>query len=94
MRYRCILAIASEGKRKETKMTPTNTKYRYEHANECTTTVQGETYTVWNNYMRRGTFAKNEAGEVKTIKSNGYISNDLNVRKAIANRFNIKSFRK
>lgn len=46
-------------------MTPTNTKYSYEHANECTTTVQGETYTVWNNYMYRGTFAQNEAGEVK-----------------------------
>lgn len=75
-------------------MTTTNTKYSYEHANECTTTVQGETYTVWNNYMRRGTFAKNEAGEVKTIKFNGYISNDLNVRKAIANSFNLKSFRK
>lgn len=75
-------------------MTPTNTKYSYEHANECTTTVQGETYTVWDNYMRRGTFAKNEAGEVKQIKSNGYISNDLNVRKAIANSFNLKSFRK
>lgn len=75
-------------------MNPTNTKYSYEHANECTTTVQGETYTVWNNYMRRGTFAKNEAGEVKTIKSNGYISNDLAVRKAIANSFNLKSFRK
>lgn len=75
-------------------MTPTNTKYSYEHANECTTTVQGETYTVWNNYMRRGMFAKNEAGEVKQIKSNGYISNDLSVRKAIAAVFNLKSFRK
>lgn len=52
-------------------MNPTNTKYSYEHANECTTTVQGETYTVWDNYKRRGTFAKNEAGEVKQIKYNG-----------------------
>lgn len=75
-------------------MTPTNTKHSYEHANECTTTVQGETCAVWNNHMRRGTFAKNEAGEVKQIKSNGHIPNDLNVRKAIANSFNLKSFRK
>lgn len=75
-------------------MTPTNTKYSYEHANECTTTVQGKTYTVWDNYLYRGTFAQNEAGEVRQIKSNGYISNDLNVRKAIALVFNLKSFRK
>ena len=75
-------------------MTATNTEYSYEHANECTTTVQGETYTVWDNYMYRGTFAQNEAGEVKPIKSSGYISNDLNVRKAIAASFNLKSFRK
>lgn len=75
-------------------MTPTNTKYSYEHANECTTTVQGETFTIWDNYLYRGTFAQNEAGEVRQIKSNGYISNDLNVRKAIASSFNLKSFRK
>ncbi|WP_298625713.1 hypothetical protein [uncultured Senegalimassilia sp.] len=75
-------------------MTATNAKYSYEHANECTTTVQGETYTVWANHMKRGMFAKNEAGEVKQIKSGGYITNDLTVRKAIAASFNLKSFRK
>lgn len=75
-------------------MTATNTKYSYEHANECTTTVNGETYIVWDNYKLCGTFAKNEVGEVKRIKSNGYISNDLTVRKAIAASFNLKSFRK
>ena len=75
-------------------MTPTNTKYSYEHANECTTTVQGQTFTVWDNYLYRGTFAQNEAGEVRQIKFNGYISTNLNVRKAIANSFNLKSFRK
>lgn len=80
--------------RKETEMTATNTKYSYEHANECTTTVNGETYTVWDNYKYRGTFAMNEAGEVKVIKSNGYLSNDLTTRKAIAASFNLKSFRK
>ena len=75
-------------------MTATNTEYSYEHANECTTTVQGETYTVWDNYKLRGTFAQNEAGEVRVIKSSGYLSNDLAVRKAIAASFNLKSFRK
>lgn len=75
-------------------MTPTNTKYSCEHANERTTTVQGKTCTVWDDYMRRGMFAKNEAGEVKQIKSSGYISNGLNVRKAIALVFNLKSLRK
>ena len=75
-------------------MNRTNTKSSYEHANECTTTVQGETFTVWDNYLYRGTFAQNEAGEVRQIKANGYISNDLNVRKAIANSFNLNSFRK
>jgi hypothetical protein len=44
--------------------------------------------------MRRGTFAKNEAGEVRQIKPNGYIPNDLDVRKAIANSLNLKSLRK
>lgn len=75
-------------------MNRTNTKSSYEHANECTITVQGETFTIWDNYLYRGTFAQNEAGEVRQIKANGYVSTDLNVRKAIANSFNLKSFRK
>lgn len=75
-------------------MTATNTEYSYEHANESTTTVQGETYIVWDNYKLCGTFAQNETGEVKQIKSSGYLSNDLSVRKAIAASFNLKSFRK
>ena len=75
-------------------MTATNTEYSYEHANESTTTVQGETYIVWDNYKYCGTFAQNEAGEVKRIKSNGYLSNDLTVRKAIAASFRLDSFRK
>jgi len=58
------------------------------------TTAHGETHTVWNSCMRRGTFAKNEAGEVRQIKPNGYIPNDLDVRKAIANSLNLKSLRK
>lgn len=75
-------------------MNRTNTKSSYEHANERTTTVHGETFTAWDNYLYRGTFAQNEAGEVRKIKAHGYISSDLNLRKAIAKSFNLKSFRK
>lgn len=75
-------------------MNRTNTKSSFEHANERTTTVHGETYIVWENYKYRGTFAQNEAGEVSQIKFNGYVSNDPDVSKAIAAAFNIKSFMK
>lgn len=80
--------------RKETETTATNAKYSREHANERATTVNGETYTARDNCKHRGTFAMNEAGEAKAIKSNGYLSNDLATRKAIAASFNPKSFRK
>lgn len=75
-------------------MTKTNTEYSYEHANEATTTVAGGTYIVWDNYTKRGTFAQNEAGEVKQIKYSGYVSKDLSVRKAIQAAFNLDTFRK
>lgn len=76
-------------------MKRTETKYSYEHANESTTTIQGETWLVWNNYARRSTEARRaEGGETRTIKSMGYLSNDLSVRKAIAASFGLDSFRK
>lgn len=75
-------------------MIKTNTKYSYEHANEATTTVAGETYIVWDNFAMRGTFAQNEAGEIKQIKFRGYVSKDLSVRKAIQAAFNLDTFRK
>lgn len=59
------------------------------------TTVQGITFEVWADFIKRGTFAKNtETGEVKQIKYSGYISKDLTIRKEIASRFGFKSFRK
>ena len=74
-------------------MKRTDTKYSYEHANECETTVQGVTYLVWNNYMTRSTDAMNtESGETKRIKCSGYLSNDLSVRKEIASSFGLDSF--
>lgn len=60
-----------------------------------TTTVQGITFEVWADFIKRGEFAKNtETGEVKQIKWSGYLSNDLSIRKAIAFSFGFDSFRK
>lgn len=60
-----------------------------------TTTVQGTTYEHYADFIKRGTFARNiETGEAKQISHNGYISNDLTVRKAIAIAFGLNSFRK
>mgnify|MGYP003298595602 CR=1 FL=1 len=60
-----------------------------------TTTVQGVTYEVWSDFIKRCTFAKNTAtGETKRISEGGYIRNDLTVRKAIAAAFATGSFRK
>ena len=62
--------------------------------NTRTTTVEGKTYTVWGDFIARGTFAENEAGEAKQISYGGYVHNDLTVRKAIARTFGHKTFRK
>lgn len=76
-------------------MTRTDTAYSYEHADECITTVQGVEYLVWANFARRGMFAQCvETGEIKMIKSRGYINKDLTARKAIMVAFNLDSFRK
>lgn len=59
-----------------------------------TTTVAGKQYSVWSDFIARATFAENEDGVVKAIRSGGYIHNDLTVRKAIANSFGLSTFRK
>lgn len=77
------------------KLIPTDAPYKFDHANESETTVQGVRYLVWADFMMRGMFAQNtETGEVKKIKGSGYISNDLTARKAIAAAFGLDSFRK
>lgn len=58
------------------------------------TTVEGKSYEVWSDFIERCTFAQDEDGEFKAISSNGYIHNDLTVRKAIANHFGHKSFKR
>lgn len=57
-------------------------------------TVGGKVYKVWSDFIARGTFAENENGEVKQIKSSGYLNNELSIRKAIAVFFGLGSFRK
>lgn len=59
-----------------------------------TTTVEGKTYKVWSDFIARATYAEDESGDKKRIREGGYLSNDLAVRKAIATRFNHKTFRK
>ena len=59
------------------------------------TNVQGLEFVVWSDFIARGTFAKNlETDEVKKISSSRYLSADLSIRKAIARRFGLPSFRK
>lgn len=59
-----------------------------------TTTVNGKEFKVWSDFIKVGTFAKDENGVVKQIKSSGYIKNDLPTRKAIQNAFGLDTFRK
>ena len=57
-------------------------------------TVGGKVYKVWSDFRMRATYAENENGEVKRIKSSGYLNNELSIRKAIAICFGLASFRK
>lgn len=59
-----------------------------------TTHVNGKKFEVWGDFIKRGTFAKDENGTVKQLSASGYISNDLTVRKAIAIKFGLSTFRK
>ena len=60
-----------------------------------TVTVNGEQYEVWSDFIKRGTLAKCvKTNGVKVIKTSGYISNELTIRKAIANAFGLRTFRK
>ncbi len=59
-----------------------------------TTTIAGNEFTVWSDFITRGTFAENEAGEIKQISFSGYVKNDLATRKAIQAAFQLDGFRK
>ena len=59
------------------------------------TTVNGKKFNHWGDCIKRCEFAEDvETGEVKVIRCNGYLSNDLSVRKAIAMAFGLPTFRK
>lgn len=51
--------------------------------NERTINVNGTDYTVYSDFIKRGTYAVNPAGVVKTLRSSGYLSNERSVKKAI-----------
>lgn len=58
------------------------------------TTVAGKTFTVWSDYIKRGTYATDETGAEKRIAGGTYLNNDLTIRKAIAAAFHLATFRK
>lgn len=59
------------------------------------TTVNGRKFNYWADIFERTEIAEDvETGEVKAIRYNGYLSNDLSVRKAIAMTFGLPTFRK
>ena len=59
------------------------------------TTVNKQAFIFWADFIRRGTMAQNVAtGETKQISFSGYVHKDLTVRKAIASKFGLPTFRK
>lgn len=59
------------------------------------TTVNGRKFNHWGDSIKKAEIAEDvETGEVKVIRYNGYLSNDLSVRKAIARTFGLLTFRK
>lgn len=63
-------------------------------SNIKTTQVAGKTFTVWSDYIKRGTYAADENGTEKRIAGGSYLGNDLTIRKAIAASFQLPTFRK
>lgn len=60
-----------------------------------TYTVQGRAYLVFSDFITRATYAQDlRTLSTRRIHSNGYITNDLTVRKAIARAYGLESFRK
>ena len=63
-------------------------------SNIKTTQVAGKTFTVWSDYIKRGTYAADKNGTEKRIAGGSYLGNDLTIRKAIAASFQLPTFRK
>ena len=59
------------------------------------TKVNGIEFEVWTDIVARSTIAMNcNTGVCKALTKGGYVSKDLTVRKAIAERFGLETFRK
>lgn len=57
--------------------------------------VAGQDFETYIDTIKRGTFARNMlTQEVKQVSWSGYINRDITVRKAIAEAFNLSTFRK
>ena len=52
-------------------------------------TIKGQEFTVYSDIIRRGTFAKDQNGVEKTLRSSGDLSNINSVKKAIKLMFSI-----
>ena len=58
-------------------------------------TVNGEDFIVASSFIARGTFAKRVSdGDIRQICGSGYISNELTIRKEIALRYGLPTFRR
>jgi len=64
-------------------------KYNYRQR-----TINGQAFTVWDDFIMRGTYAQDANGVEKCIKASGYLGNDLTERKAIAAAYGLTIFRK
>lgn len=59
------------------------------------TTVNGRKFNHYADFIKRCEIAEDvETGETKVIRYNGYLSNGLSVRKAIASAFGLPTFRR
>ena len=65
-------------------------KYNFKDTQVC-----GISFTTYDDFIERATFAiDNNTGITKAIKRNGYLGNDMSIRKAIATVFGLPTFRK
>ena len=45
--------------------------------------VKGQSFKVWGNIITRATYAENEAGEILTLKTGGYITAEATIKREI-----------
>lgn len=65
-------------------MTRTETKYSYDHANECEIMVDGRKFLVWDNFRCRCTEAMcYDTGDYHALRTGGYLSSERTIRRRI-----------